>query len=59
MRKLIDNTLAVIFLISVGLSIHFMLDVIMDFRTFKHIYNDCSKRGFIQNEKIRIKCEVE
>ncbi len=30
-----------------------------DFRTFGEVVEDCNRMGHVQNDKIRIKCEVE
>lgn len=36
-----------------------VLHLVMDYRHFGYIKEDCEKRGYIQNETIRINCSVE
>jgi len=33
--------------------------LVLDFRHFKEIANQCDKQGYIQNETTRIQCRVE
>jgi hypothetical protein len=54
-----DWLLASVMLLGFTSGVHLFVDMFVDFRTFKQIETSCAERGFIQNEKVRIKCEVE
>lgn len=55
-----DDAFAVVFCVALFVFALFgIAHVSMDYRHFGYIKEDCEKRGYIQNETIRINCSVE